>query len=506
MRYDFAWVLDKAKLMHKRCIGIDIGRGHVCAAQVARTAEGLRLEKAFATQIQSGAGSVATILRSLADAHGFDRHAEVSIALPQQVFFFADIEVDAGGADRIRALDTAGLKDYFPIPADDIVARVCSPPRREGGKASVLVAASSREQLREELRPLAEGKIKPACIDTPITAAHATILLNHPESATGPALILYVDPSTLSLAVMHNGSIELVRNIPTFSSGDPDAETFTSQTADIVAQEIEITWRRLSGSDPDAGLRIFMIAPRQTLASLVPCLQSKTGSPVIPVDPFAQVARSEEVEADLPLCVAEGLALRVLQPGQTKPLDFLAAYQARTRPKVRLKKELTVCAALAAAALVVWVVGLFLQLSSLDSSYGPLKRQAQEVFRQAAPEEENIVDPVAQLQQRLEALRKEGKALTGLSPGCPSPLEILYVLSQNTPATLALKLQEVLIAADSVRITGTCDKFVTFSEWQRQLETIPGLRLKDAPRRTMNGQTGKVEFTIHLSADGSQAS
>ncbi|MCL5279391.1 MAG: hypothetical protein M1376_05755 [Planctomycetes bacterium] len=77
------------------------------------------------------------------------------------------------------------------------------------------------------------------------------------------------------------------------------------------------------------------------------------------------------------------------------------------------------------------------------------------------------------------------------------------MLSQNTPATLGLKLQEVLIAADSVRITGTCDRFATFSEWQHQLETLPGLRLKDA-RPT--ARTGKVEFTIHLSADGSQAS
>ncbi len=491
--------------MPKRCIGIDIGHVHVCAAQVARTAEGLRLEKAFAMQTRHGTDSVPAILRSLTDAHGFDRRADVAIALPQPVFFFADIETDAGGVERIRAMDTAGLKDYFPIPADDIVAQVCSILRIEGSKSSVLVAASSRGRLREELRPLSEARIKPTGIDTPITAAHATILTNHPESATGLAIILCVDPSTLTLAVTHDGNILLVRNIPVSSSGVQDAETFAQQTADIVAQEIEITWRRLFGSDPDPGLRIFMIAPCQGLASLTPSIQDKTGGQVIPVNPCARVARSEDVEADLPLCVAEGLALRVLQPSQAKPIDFLAAYQARTRPRLRIKKELTVCAGLAAAAAVVWVAGLFLQLSSLESSYGQLKRQAQEVFRQAAPEEENIVDPVAQLQQRLDAFRKEAEALTGLRPGCPSPLEILYALSQNTPAATGLKLQEVLIAADSVRITGTCDKFATFSEWQRQLETLPGLRLKDVPRPAKNARTGKVEFTIFLSSSGGKA-
>ena len=491
--------------MPKRCIGIDIGRMHVCAAQVARTAEGLRLEKAFAMQTRHGTDSVPAILRSLTDAHGFDRRADVAIALPQPVFFFADIETDTGGIERIRAMDTAGLKDYFPIPAEDIIAQVCSILRVEGSKSSVLVAACSRGRLREELRPLSEARIKPTGIDTPLTAAHATILTNHPESATGLAIILYVDPSTLSLAVTHDGNMLLVRNIPVSSSGDQDTETFAQQTADIIAQEIEVSWRRLFGSSPDPVLRIFMIAPHQRLGSLTSSIQDKTGSQVIPVNPCARVARSEEVEADLPLCVAEGLALKALQPSQTRPIDFLGAYQAHTRPRLRIKKELTVCAGLAAAAAMVWVAGLFLQLSSLESSYGQLKRQAQEVFRQAVPEEENIVDPVAQLQQRLDAFRKEAEALTGLRPGCPSPLEILYALSQNTPAATGLKLQEVLIAADSVRITGTCDKFATFSEWQRLLETIPGLRLKDVPRPTKNARTGKVEFTIHLSTDGSQA-
>jgi len=474
--------------------------------QVARTTEGLCLEKAFAVQTRRSTDSLPATLHSLRDRHGFDRRADVAIALPQQVFFFADIETDAGGLDRIRALDTAGLKDHFPIPADDLIAQVCSILRLEGGKSSVLVAASSRGQLCEGLRPLSEGKIKPTRLDTPITAAHATILTNHPESAGGLAVLLYVNSVTLSLAVTHDGNMLLVRNIPMFASGDPDPETLAQQPADIVAQEIEITWRRLFGSSPDPGFRLFMIAPRQRVAALTAAIQDKTGGQVIPVDPCARVARSEGVEADLPLCVAEGLALRVLQPGNAKPIDFLAAYQTRTRPRVRLKKELTVCAGLAAAAAVVWVAGLFLQLSSLESSYGQLKKQTEEVFRQAVPEEENLVDPVAQLQQRLEALHKEGEVLTGLNPGSPSPLEILYALSRNTPAATGLKLQEIQIAPDSVRITGTCDKFATLSEWQRLLETIPGLRVKDVPRRTKDDRTGKVQFTIYLSTKENQGS
>ena len=107
------------------------------------------------------------------------------------------------------------------------------------------------------------------------------------------------------------------------------------QAAEIVAEEIEITWKRLFGTEPDPGLPLYLIAPRPLGESLTGPLQDKTGGRVIAVDPYARVARSEEVEAQLPLCVAEGLALRALQPQAPGALDFLAAYRLRTRPKLR---------------------------------------------------------------------------------------------------------------------------------------------------------------------------
>jgi hypothetical protein len=491
--------------MPKRCIGIDIGRTHLCAAQVVRTAEGFQLEKAFAMPTRRSTDSLPAILHSLTDEHGFDRRAEVAVSLPLHTFFFADIEADAKELELIRTTDITRLKDYFPIPAEQLITQVCSVLRLAEGKYSTLVAASSREQLHEGLQSLSDGKIKPTCLDTPITAVHAALVHNYAESTTGLAVILYADETTLNLAVTRDGSILLVRNIPVFSSGEQNAPTFAQQAAEIVAQEIEITWRRLFGNAPDPGLRIFLVAPGQRRAPLASCLQEKISGQVIPVDPYAHVARAEDVDEDLPVCVAEGLALRILQPQGTTRVDFLAAYRARTRPKLRMRRELTVCAALGAAAAVVWGAGLFLQLSSLESRYEHLKQQAREVFRQAVPEETNIIDPVAQLQQRLDAFHKESEILTCLHAGHPAPLEIVDTLSRHTPATAGLKLEDVLIVADSVRIRGSCDSFATFSQWQRGLESIPGWRIVDVPRPTREDQSGKVRFTISLSTAESEA-
>ena len=75
---------------------------------------------------------------------------------------------------------------------------------------------------------------------------------------------------------------------------------------------------------------------------------------------------------------------------------------------------------------LVWVVGLFLQLSSLESRYGQLKQQMAEVFHEAVPQEaEYRRTPWPSFSSDLDALRKEREPLTSLRPDRPAPLEIL---------------------------------------------------------------------------------
>jgi Tfp pilus assembly protein PilN len=275
--------------------------------------------------------------------------------------------------------------------------------------------------------------------------------------------------------------------------------------AEIVAQEIEITWRRLFGRAPDPDLSLFLVASGPLTGALTPALAEKAAVQVIVVDPYARVARAQDVPADLPMAVAQGLALRVLQPPAAGSLDFLAAYRLRTRPQLRLTRELALCGGLAVAALVVWTAGLLLQLSSLEATHQELKKQIEQVFHAALPEEQNVIDPIAQLGQKLEALRKERALLTSRAGGRRSPLEILSALSSTAPAAAGLKLQDVAITADAVHLAGTCDSYALLTEWQHQLEALPGLHFVEVPRGVKDPQSGKVQFTISLSTNPSKA-
>lgn len=501
-----SWAMGKGKRAPKRCIGIDIGRLHVHAVQVARTPDGTQVEKGIGIQTRRSTDSLVRVLRSLTHEHGFDPHAEIAVSLPHQTFYFADVQTDPAGVEAIRAGDTTRLKDCFPIPAEDVIAGICSVLSDKAGAGSLLVVAASCESLREQLNVLGQAGIEPAWVDTPTTAARATVLANHARAARGLAVMVYVDESTLSMTVMRDGSILLVRNLPMFSGENQDARALAQQTADVVAEEIEITWRRLFGKAPDAGLPLFLIASRRMAQSLASAITGKIDCEVVAIDPFAGVTKADAIEADFSLCVAEGLARRGLQGPTADNVDFLAAYRARTRPAVQPRRELAICGGLAAAAAAVWIIGLFVRLSALESQYANLKEQEVAIFQRVAPGESSVVNPAAQLQQKLDALRKECELFTCFNPGRPAPLEILSMLSRQMPARGSLKLHDVLIAADSVRITGSCDSFKTFFDWQQLLEKTPGLRLVDAPQPQKDPRSQKIQFTVSLSTTEKRAS
>jgi len=486
--------------MAKRCIGIDIGLSHVRAVQIARTPDGFLLEEKFGMQTRRSTDSPVEILRSLPVEHGFDRHADIVLSLPYHAIFFAGTETDTAGLQALRAGEASILKDDFPIPGDEILVQVCSERTLPQGNHFVLVAATSSAPLAEELRGFDEARMPPAAIDTSVTALRTAVAWNHPESAEGTALILYVDESALNLTVLQDGEILMVRNIPVHMRGVANDESLAERVATIIEGEVEITWRKAFGANPDADMRIYLATARETAEPLAATIQEKVEGQLVVVNPYAAVQPSQGAEADFPVLVAEGLALRMLSADQTDRVDFLAAYNERMRPRLNAGKQLAVCAALLAVTAVVWFAGLLIQLSFLEKEYARAKQQIETVFRATLPEEKNVVNPLAQIQQKLDAFQEEYDLFAPFRPERLSVLATLDLLSAHTPAEGHLTLDDVLVVADSVRVMGACDSFATLSQWQHRLEELRVFGVVDTQNQKKDAQTGKVHFTVSLSS------
>ncbi len=502
--------------MVKRCIGIDIGSSCLRAVQVARTGEHFNIEKVFSIQTRRESDSPPEILRSLRSKYGFDRRADVSISMPNDAVFYRNFETDVTGLEQICGLNKRDpklkkecasgentqsvLEHNFPIESDEIVSQVCSYRQASGDKYSVLAAAVKRASLHERMNILAEAKIHPNRVEAAIFAIHSAIAVDHPEIMTGQAIIAYMDESYLTLAVTENNSILIVRNIPIVSNSDSNVDSAQEQIAEVLSQEVKITWQKVFGRAIQKDTKIYLVSRDNFSNELEAAIEEILPCQTTIVDSFKKVECSAQGDGDTEITLAKGLALRALVPDRTAGINFRQADTANAKPTLDRKKEFITFAILLAAIAVVSLLGLFVRLSYLERKYAHIKNEITQVFKAALPEEKNIVSPLAQLEQELQSLRKDYRLFAPLAPTDSRPLEVLRCITLNRPSQGNVKIVDLLITTESVRLNGTCDSFESVYQWQRLLQEIPGFALVDVQDVQKEPKSGAVHFTIVVSS------
>jgi Tfp pilus assembly protein PilN len=138
-------------------------------------------------------------------------------------------------------------------------------------------------------------------------------------------------------------------------------------------------------------------------------------------------------------------------------------------------------------------------LSSLETNYARIKNETTEVFQSTLPQEKNIVSPLVQLEQKLQSFREDYQLFASFRPDSLSSLEVLHSLTIHRPSQTNMKVDDLLIAADTVRISGTCNSFESVYQWQRLLREVPvftTVEVQDVQRQPQ----GTVGFTLLLSS------
>lgn len=481
--------------MIKRSIGIDIGSSSLCAVQASCTTGQFRIEKTFSTPTRRSSDSMTDMLRSLASQHGFDQRAEVAISMPHNAVFFRNLAACSAGAEQAHELTDSALEHNFPIQSDEIVAQACSHHQLPGEEHSVLTAAVARKSLHERLNTLAGTRINPAFVDAVIFAIHSTITVNHLEIKTGKAIIAYADEHYLALAITQDNNILIVRNIIIDSLSGNDVGLAQKRIAETLSNEAKITWQKVFRCEIEKDTRIYLASGDRGHSGFETLVEEHLHCQAIAVDPYARVESSSDSNSDASICVAEGLALRVLAPEETMGVNFLEDDNADVKPAFDLKKDFKICATLAAAIAVISLVGLFIRLSHLETRYTHIKNEIKEIFQQTLPEEKSIVNPLVQLEEKLQSLQKD-YSLFGAATG---PAEILHAITKSLPSGASINVDSMLISADSVRLTGTSRSFEPMYNWQRLLQDIPQFSTVDVQdiRRQHNGEL--VNFTILIS-------
>ena len=453
----------------KRAIGIDIGSTRLCAVQIVRIGKAFCIEKVFETQIRRSTDSPSNIVKSMMSKYGFSRRAAVAISVPNEAVFFRRLETDYAGLDQIRASGPFALEYDFPLDPNETVGQICSHRRITAEKYSVLTAAVAKESLQDTFDILLGAKMRPDLIDTAAFAIHTTVAQNHPEIRTGAALLAHITESYLTLVVIQDSSVVMVRHLPIVDTSGESFDSDPQRIVEVLSVEADIIWRKLFDSGLDQDTRTYLVTSDNNPSALKAALEDNLRCQTTVVNPYGRILLKHISRVPSDISVAEGLALRILAPDRTAGVNFLEAHNASTRPALNVKKEFAICVVLVVAIAIASLAGLFMRLARLEKEYVGVKNEMKTLFQRTLPEEKNIVNPLVQIEQKLQALQKDYTLYGSISGGGAGPLEVLNAIAMNTPSELKISLDDVQVTTESVRLAGTSESFQSVYDWQNLL-------------------------------------
>ncbi len=480
--------------MTQRVIGIDVLHDCVRAVQMVRDKNNIHVEKAMVYPARRSSDEVKSILLSLTRRYGFDAKAEIAVALDYRHVFFKKWTFSPDAWESFQNGDTSELQGTFPLPSFELIVQTCDQQETEDGHEAVLTA-SSGPYVRERIQPLIEARLKPTVVDSEILAVVDATQQAYREAVTGTAIILYCEDTHISLAITEKGHLRLIRNTSVSLPAMETGETVYDLLISLLTEQIQVSWERLRPDEGAINAHLYLVLDSPQAEDLAERLTHELDCPVECVEPGKGWSLAADVKLESRLTVACGLAWRALN-GHS--VNFLSALPQITQQRTSLQREISICTLLVLACFVTWFGGMFLEMRSLQATRADIQTQIETTFKDAAPDEPVIVKPAAQLQQRLASVSSDHANMQAYDPDHPGLLSVLQVISNTLGPQSSIRLDDILITDDNVRLQGYCRETKDLFAWEKTLKNHPGFSEVTMGPTNWDQSNGRTTFTISL--------
>ncbi len=484
----------------KRSIGIDINRDKISIVQLCFTGGKFSLERASVREMpESGSSEEKTtadiqfLINSMITEENFDMSAKVTVTAPYDRVFFQNFRTDLSADEDIGHLIKFELEDDFPIPFDELVAGICGGRELKGDDREYLVGAINRSELRGRVETIKEAHLKCSTVTTDVFALYAAASLSDNLIDNTTSVIVHSDNSGVILAIGVKGRLVCDRH---FSSQN-EVEGGTPLTSiQVLTREIEMTLRAIFGSNAGARLKVFISANNELLDDLSARLPEIINCEVVALNPFTKIDCSER-QPNTDIVIAAGLAL-IGTNEIPEVLNFLAIDEFSSDRTAETKRGLFVAGALILVIGALLAVRLFYELNNLENQHDLVKKQIREVFVQTLPEEKRIVNELAQMNEQLETIQAEyGTLAAGLSDRV-LPLRILQVISEKITPNQNIRINDISMAPESVRLAGAAPSFESVDNLMSVLRRVSEFNTIEVQSIDVDPQSSGVRFTLSV--------
>ena len=487
----------------KRAIGIDINRDKISIVQLCFTGGKFSLERASVREMHYSGSSeeksttdIKAVINSMLTEDNFDMSAKVTVTAPADRVFFQNFRTDLSANEDVQQLIKFELEDDFPIPFDELVAGICGSRELKGNDREYLIGAINRLELQGRIKTIKQANLKCSNVTADVCAVYAAASINHNLIDNTPSVIIHADNSRIILAISEKDRLVGVRHFNSQDLAEADGDTPLTPVQ-VLTREIEMSLRAIFGPDTDARRKVFISSNNKLLDGLFARLPEAMNCEVVALNPFAKIDCSELQQPNPDTVIATGLAL-IGTNEIPDVLNFLAIDEFRSDQTVEIKRGLYIAGALLFVIGALLVAMLFHELKNLENQHELVKKRIREVFVQTLPEEKKIVNELAQMNEHLETSQAQYNALAAGLSDRVLPLRILQTISEKITPDQNVRINDISMAPESVRLAGVAPSFESVDNLMSLLRQVSGFNTVEVPSIDVDPQGRGVRFTLSI--------
>ncbi len=493
--------------MPKQVLGIELGTEHVAAVQIVGTAKAYDVTTAVARPVSPSSDADdpfrphQEVLEILLDTHRL-RGDTIVVSLPAAQTVMRNLTFPFRDPRRIRQVIKYTMDEHMPFDPDEVVADFQLLPGADPSHTPVLAAAAPQVLIADTIAILHEIGLEPTIIDVDVFGQSNAAQLGL-SSLPDRALLVDIHPERALLTLHDQGSPFFARSWP---NGWP-RETGTIETYGVrISKQIQRTvyaYENALQQSFDAESLVLSGVPEEDYSALAAVLQQALG---VPIEPWAHTTEAfrgnATAEADRQTVVALGLALRGLHR-QTAGCNLRREQFALHQDLQEIRGRLVVVGCLLVLLAAMGIGSLYLDAHFKTQRLQQLKTDIAQIFQATLPGE-RPVQPVFQMQEKVEQINGRLRTFGGLTRTQLSGLETLREISAKIPPSseLTLNVDSLTITATTVDISGVTGSIEDVVKLRDALETSPAI--DEAKIIRNKKESDKVAFKLTITIAKSQ--
>lgn len=434
------------------------------------------------------------------------------VALAAENFFYRNLQFPFADKNKISKVLPGELAETFPLETENTVFDFLFANTKDQD-SSVITALAERSYLTEQLDLLKGLSIDPEILG--ISGTYGAAL--HGELVDIPEDYIFLDVGfhKAVLVLVVAGQINLIRPL-VFDAGLLAGFRLTEDqlsACPLRPEQLPTVFSTFSRS-----VRRTIIAIREKLQDRIPplYLAGPTGSypglaKALHSETGIEVKRSEmrslpflKIEDEVASCWQAGsmdraLALALaLGPGKSCRVFNFRKDELRKRGTIQDYRRYFRVVAVPLVLLFCLVLAFsWHDHATLRKQKAALEGQIRDVFSQTLPDVTRIVDPVQQLEVRINEARRAYMAGGADSTG-QRMLALMAEISERIPASLQVRIVKMVADQNDVRIKGTTENFNIVDNIQKELGKSPFFAKVEISSANLSAKGGAVDFELKI--------